>query len=42
MESDNRVRMLALDNPFGVTIPFAEISSRLFDIEVNVTRARGA
>jgi hypothetical protein len=42
MESDSRVRMLALDNPFGVTIPFAEISSRLFDIEVNVTRARGA
>lgn len=42
MESDNRVRMLALDNPFGVTIPFTEISSRLFDVEVNVTRARGA
>ena len=42
METDNRVRMLALDNPFGVTIPFTEISSRLFDVEVNVTRARGA
>jgi uncharacterized small protein (DUF1192 family) len=42
MESDNRVRVLALDNPFGVVVPFPEISSRLFDIEVNVTRARGA
>jgi hypothetical protein len=42
MESDSRVRLLAMDNPFGVTVPFPEISSRLFDIEVNVTRARGA
>jgi hypothetical protein len=41
METDNRVRMLTLDNPFGVTVPFTEISSRLFDVEVNVTRARG-
>jgi hypothetical protein len=42
IESDGRIRTISLDNPFKVPIPFSEISSRLFDIEVNVTRARGA
>jgi hypothetical protein len=42
MESDGRIRMISVDNPFKVSIPFSEISSRMFDIEVNVARARGA
>ncbi len=42
MESDLRVRMLAVDNPFGVPIPVVEIESRLFDIEINVTRFAGS
>jgi len=39
MDSDNRVRMLALSNPFGVEVPFVELSNALSDIELNVTRA---
>ncbi len=39
MDNDNRVRMLALSNPFGVEVPFVELSNALSDIELNVTRA---
>ncbi len=41
LDSDDRIRLLTLDNPFGDAVPFANISSRLFDIELNVTRATG-
>jgi hypothetical protein len=39
MDSDNRVRVLTMSNPFGVEVPFVELSNALSDIELNVTRA---